>query len=123
MLTPVSWFCLCLAWFCGGRGNAAEVAVFKPVAVSFQGDDIGVVDEPIDHGGGDGVVAEDLAPASERLVAGHDEAGPLVAAGDQMEEQVGGLGLERDVADLVDLSGVDHARGPSSQVETLQTRP
>jgi hypothetical protein len=30
------------------------------------------------------------------------EAGPLVAAGDELEEQVGGLGLEGDVADLVD---------------------
>ena len=29
-------------------------------------------------------------------------AGPLVAGGDELEEQVGGLGLEGDVADLVD---------------------
>ena len=28
--------------------------------------------------------------------------GPLVAGGDELEEQVGGFGLERDVADLVD---------------------
>src|SRR5215472_18356129 len=39
---------------------------------------------------------------AERLVAGDDQAGPLVAGGHQLEEQVGGLGLERDVADLVD---------------------
>jgi hypothetical protein len=39
---------------------------------------------------------------SEGLVAGDDEAGPLVAAGDELEEQVGGFRLERDVADLVD---------------------
>ena len=44
------------------RGDAAEVSVFEPVAVSFQGDDVGVVDEAVDHGGGDRVVAEDLAP-------------------------------------------------------------
>jgi hypothetical protein len=48
------------------RGDAAEVSVFEPVAVSFQGDDVGVVDEAVDHGG-DGVVAEDLAPAAERF--------------------------------------------------------
>jgi hypothetical protein len=54
--------CCFLAWFGGGRGDAAEVSVFKPVAVSFQGDDVGVVDEAVDHGGGDRVVAEDLAP-------------------------------------------------------------
>jgi hypothetical protein len=51
------------------------------------------VDEAVDHGGGDGVVAEGLAPSW---------AGSLVAAGDELEEQVGGLGLERDAADLVD---------------------
>ena len=49
------------------RGDAAEVSVFEPVAVSFQGDDVGVVDEAVDHGGGDGVVAEDLALAAERF--------------------------------------------------------
>jgi site-specific DNA recombinase len=72
----------------------------RPPAVSSQdrlrsvgGDDFGVVDEAVDHGGGDGV-AEDLAPPAEGLVAGDDEAGPFVAAGDGLEEQVGGLGLE-----------------------------
>ena len=54
--------------------DAAEVAVFEPVAVAFEGDDFGVVDEAVDHGGGDDVVAEDLAPAAERLVAGDDQA-------------------------------------------------
>jgi len=48
----------------GGRGgDAAEVAVFESVAVAFEGDDFGVVDEPVDHCGGDHVVAEDFTPA------------------------------------------------------------
>src|SRR4051812_18566734 len=87
---------------CGlrGGGNAAEVAVFEPVAVAFEGDDVGVVDQPVDHGGGDHVAAEHLAPAAERLVAGDDQTGPLVTGRDQLEEQVGGLGFEGDVADL-----------------------
>src|SRR3954471_4552724 len=52
---------------------------------------------------GAGAPAPDTpAPAAEDLVAGDDQAGPLVAGGDQLEEQVRGLGLERDVADLVD---------------------
>ena len=50
-------------------GHPPEVAVFEPVAVAFEGDDFGVVDEAVDHGGGDGVVAEGLAPPAERLVA------------------------------------------------------
>jgi hypothetical protein len=52
----------------GGRGDAAEVAVFEPVGVAFESDDFGVMDEPVDHGSGDDVVAEGLAPAAERLV-------------------------------------------------------
>ena len=35
---------------------------------SLRGDDFGVVDEAVDHGGGDHVVAEDLAPPAEGLV-------------------------------------------------------
>ena len=50
----------------GGRGDAAEVFVFEPVGVSFQADDFGVVDEPVDHGGCHDVVAEDFAPAIRR---------------------------------------------------------
>jgi hypothetical protein len=54
----------------GGAG--AEVAVFEAVAVAFEADQLGVVDEPVDHRDGDGVVAEDLAPGAEGHVRGHD---------------------------------------------------
>ena len=42
------------------------------------------------------------APGAERLVGGDDQAGAFVAARDEREHEVGGLGVERDVADLVD---------------------
>ena len=51
-------------------GDATEVTVFESVGVAFEGDDFGVVDEPVDHGGGHDVVAEDLAPPAEWLVGG-----------------------------------------------------
>ena len=90
------------SWFVGRSGDAAEVSVFEPVGVAFEGDDVGVVDEPVDHRGGDDLIAEDLAPPAERLVAGDDERGAFVSGGDELEEQVGGLGFEGDVADFVD---------------------
>jgi len=34
-------------------GDAAEVSVFESVAVSFEGEDLGVVDEAVDHRGDD----------------------------------------------------------------------
>lgn len=42
--------------------------VFEAVAGSFGGVDVGVVDDPVDHRGGDGLVAEDVAPAGEGQV-------------------------------------------------------
>ena len=85
-----------------GCGDAAEVAVAEAVAVAFQRDYVGVVDESVDHGGGDDVVAEHLSPASELLVGGDDQAGVLVAGGDELEEQVRRFGFEGDVANLID---------------------
>ncbi len=61
------------------------------------------------------VVAEDLAPAAECLVRAHDHAGPLVAGRHQLEEQVGGLALERDVAHLVD----DDERHPGEAAQLV----
>ena len=93
MVSPHRWW-----WRWGsGRGRGSE-----PVGVAFQGDHLGVVDESVDHGGGDHVVAEDFAPAAEGFVAGHDQAGAFVAGGDELEEQVRRFGFERDVADFVD---------------------
>jgi hypothetical protein len=51
-LTP--WW----SWLVGGGcGDAAEVSVFESVGVALEGDDLGVVDEAVDHGCGDNVVA------------------------------------------------------------------
>jgi hypothetical protein len=55
----------------GGFGGPAaelrsEVAVLEPVGIAFEAEDLGVVDEPVDHRGGGHVVAEDLAPGASR---------------------------------------------------------
>jgi hypothetical protein len=60
------------------------------------------VDEPVDQGGGDHGVAEDLAPLLEAAVGGDDDRAAFVAAGDEREEQVGGLALQGQVANFVD---------------------
>ncbi len=46
-----------------GGDAGVEVLAAEAVAVAFEGEDLGVVDEPVDHRGGGDVVAEDLAPA------------------------------------------------------------
>ena len=65
-----------------------QFRVFESVAVAFEGEDFGVVDDPVDHRGCDGVVAEDVSTAAERQVRGQDDGGVFVAAGDELEEQV-----------------------------------
>ena len=83
-------------------GQGVDASVAESVAGAFEGDDVGVVDDAVDHGGGDDLVAEDAGPGAERQVAGEDEGGVLVAGGNELEEQVGGVLFEREVADLVD---------------------
>jgi hypothetical protein len=68
-------------------------------------DDGGVVDEAVDHRFSPGRIAEHLAPAAERLVGGHDHRRPPIAGRRELDDEVGSLGLERDVTDLVDVEG------------------
>jgi hypothetical protein len=82
-------------------GQRVDVGVAEPVAVAFEGEHVGVVDDAVDHGCGDDVVAEHVAPAGERQVAAQDHRGVLVSGRDQLDEQVGCVLPGRDVADLV----------------------
>jgi hypothetical protein len=60
------------SWWSFGFGrvgeDAAEVSVSEPMAVAFEGDEIGVMDEPVDHGGGNDVVAEYLSHRPKALL-------------------------------------------------------
>src|SRR6266496_3410814 len=71
----------------GGGGGGA--VVFHAPAGPVDGDDVAVVEEPVEDGGGEDLVGEDLAPFAEGLVAGDDDGAFLVAAGDDLEDEVG----------------------------------
>jgi hypothetical protein len=45
---------------------------------------------------------EDVAPAGEGQVGRQDHGRVFVAAGDELEEQVRGVLIERDIADFID---------------------
>ena len=47
------------------RGQGFDLVVPEPVAGAFEGDDFRVVDDAVDHRGGDDLVPEDIAPAGE----------------------------------------------------------
>lgn len=71
------------------------------VGVGGEGENFGVVDEAVDHGGCD-VVSERFVPSPERQVRGDHDGALFVAGCDELEEPVGGVGVEGDVADPVD---------------------
>ena len=50
------------------RDDAAEVAGLEPVAIALEREDLGVVDESVDHRGGGDLVAEDFAHAPNGLL-------------------------------------------------------
>ena len=53
--------------------KAVDAPSAEAVAGAFEGEDVGVVDDAVDHGCGDDVVTEDLTPAAEDFVAGDDQ--------------------------------------------------
>lgn len=63
---------------------------------------VAVVQQPVEDGGGQHVVAEDPSPLNEALVAGDDHASAFVAAGDELEQHVRLGAIEREVAHFID---------------------
>ena len=63
-----------------------------PVVVAVEVQDDGPVQEPVEHGGGDRGVAEDLATSADPTVVGQGDGGLEVALGDDLEDRNGGLG-------------------------------
>ena len=90
----------------------------QAVACSFDVHDDGMVQQPVQQGGGDHGVAEHLAPFGKAAVGGEDHRTPLVAGVDELEEQVPATGDDRQVADLVD----DQELGPAQEAEPLAQR-
>jgi hypothetical protein len=94
------------------------------VAVPVDDGDVCVMCELVEEGGDGGGVGEDGVPVPEREIR-RDENGPgrglvgswaFVASVDDLVEQVCGMGVVGEVADLVDLCGAPHK---STYVESL----
>jgi hypothetical protein len=79
-----------------------SVGLAGAVALAFDGDHVGVVDDAIDERGGAGSVGEDAGPVSEGEIGGEHGAFLLVAAADDLEEQVGVSVVEGEEADFVE---------------------
>jgi hypothetical protein len=79
-----------------------SAAVFEAPAGVAGLDDVAVMGEAVEHGGGHLGVAEDLGPISEGEVGGDQQRGVLVELADQVEQQLAAGLAERQIAKLVD---------------------
>jgi hypothetical protein len=91
-------------------GSAAVVLLRKTtatfrtqtIAVATDGDDAAVVQQPVQNGCGDDGVAKHRAPLTNVAIGGDEHGTLLVAAASQLEEEMGRVGFERQVTELVD---------------------
>lgn len=72
------------------------------IAVTADVDDVTMVEEPVNQRRRHDVVAKDVAPLLEALVAGEHGGGVLVATAHQLKEMHGAGSRDWQVADLVD---------------------
>ena len=92
------------------------MCVSRPVGLAARGQDLGVVPEAVEQRRGQLLVAEDLHPLAEGEVGGDDRRAPLVAVGEEVEQQLAAGALEGHEAEFVD----DQQRDP--QVTLMQPR-
>jgi len=70
-------------------------------------DDLAVMGDAVEQGGGHLLVAEDLGPLPEGEIGGDDDRSLLVELGDQVKEQLAGVLGERQVAQFIEHDEVE----------------
>ena len=65
------------------------VGLFETVGLALDGEDFGMMNEPVDEGDDASGVREDLAPFGERPIGCYQGALLLIAARDELEQQIG----------------------------------
>jgi hypothetical protein len=83
----------------------------EPVRLVSRFDDVAVVRQAVEQGGGHLGVAEDAGPFAEGQVGGDEHAGALVELAQQVEQQRPTSLAERQVAQLVQDDQVDVHQG------------
>ena len=76
--------------------------ILHAVAAAFDDDGLGVMQEAVQDGGGDGaVVVEHRGPLLEGFVGRQNNRTPFVALADDLEEEVGPVLIDRQIPELV----------------------
>jgi len=90
-------------------------ALLHAITGTVDGEDLGVVQQPIEERTGQDVVAQERSPLPKALVARQDQAPGLVAGIDQLEDELGLARAQAGIADLVD----DENLGPGIEAQAF----
>ena len=102
------------------EGVCAGVVVAESVGLAVEVEHDRSVEESVEHGCGDGGVAEDLAPGGDAAVGGQHDAGLEVALRDDLEQRGGG---KRQIPKLVDLCRHPHRSIYAEPATMPRSRP
>ena len=76
--------------------------VLHAVAFAFNGHDFGMVEEPVEDGGGKScVIIEDLRPVFKGAVGGDDQGSALIALTNDLEEEIGPEFVDGEIAEFI----------------------
>src|SRR6266704_6178153 len=80
----------------------ALLALFEPIALAVQFEDVDVVGQPVEQRAGQPLGPEHAGPLVERQIAGDDSRAALVALAEDLEQQLGAGRRQRYVAEFID---------------------
>ena len=75
---------------------------FEPVALATDIDDTRVMQQPVQQGGCQDLIGEQLTPFAERFVAGQDDGALFITFGYQLEQEGGDGAFQRQIAHLIE---------------------
>jgi hypothetical protein len=83
--------------------------MFHPEDLALDDDGLSPVQHAVEDGRSHaGIVVEDFRPALERLVGRDDDGAAFIALANDLEEQVGGDLVEREIPELDELCSAKH---------------
>ena len=74
----------------------------EAVRVTFNLDHMTVMEQPVQNRTGHHRIPEDLSPLTKALIGRQDDRPPLGAAGDELEEHMGAVPIDGELAKLID---------------------
>src|SRR2546421_101416 len=83
------------------RKQPRSLSLLEPVALSSDVNGRGVMQQPVENGGGDRGLSEDLSPIGIALVGGQEDAAAFVAGADQLKEDRCSYRVQRQIADFI----------------------